>query len=371
MKIGFSMTSLENSLNRGIIDGIGHYSRQLFEGMKKRNADSLGFAFPPIIRHARILHSETFPRSYVSQILGSKFGFCNPLSPQVDIFHSTDFRVVPMNVPVVSTMWDAIPWVHPEWMRNGIAHKLAPRLFKESAKYADCVICTSEHAAKDVMSYYSVPENNINIIPWALPEYWKIPVNNIDITNLKKKLSIDSEYILTVGTLQPRKNIELLIDAFLRVVKHPKINDIKLVIVGKTGWKCGNILKKIYSNQHCIVYLNNIDNDKDLKTIYQGARAFAFPSLYEGFGMPVLEAFASNLPLLASDNTSIPEITGDAAILVNPYSIYDVSNGLKEILLNDDVAMDLIKRGNQRLKRYSEEQMLDKLKVLYNKLISG
>lgn len=367
MKIGLSASFLEKSINNGIVDGIGHYSEQVYRGLHNRGHTVVPFVFPPAIRKSEIKYSTPFHRSYTVQIIGAKFGIFSSLSPPVDVFHVTDFRSVPMNVPVVSTIWDAVRFIHPEWMRSGLRRILVPKLFKESAKYVDYVVCASEHAAKDIAKYYMVPDHKISIIPCCISEHWKTPIATDNVFATLKKFKLETEYILSVGTLQPRKNIERLIDAFLEIKKNKKTNSVKLVIVGKTSWNCKDLLNKISAHQDRIVYLKKIDSDEDLRAIYQGAKAVAFPSLYEGFGMPVLEAFASDVPLVTSNVTSIPEVAGDAAILVDPMSVKDISRALTDILLNDDVAKDLVLRGRRRLEMFREDLMFDKLSSLYSR----
>ena len=371
MKIGLSASFLEKSLNNGIIDGIGHYSKQIYEGINAREHTVVPFTFPRIFRKTKITNSTPFPKSYPSQLLGAKLGMLKPFSPAVDVFHVTDFSGIPMDVPVISTIWDAIHFVHPEWTRAGLRRYLAPILFRESAKIADYVVCASEHAANDITKYYGVPDHKINIIPWCISEHWKCPISESTVERVHKKFKIERNYILAVGTLQPRKNIERLIDAFLKVLSELQTKDMMLVIVGKTGWGCETLLSKINAHKDVVLHLNCVDDDEELRAIYKGSSVVAFPSLYEGFGMPSLEAFASGVPLMAANSTSIPEVVGDAAILIDPLSIDDMAGALNEILKHDGIAKDLVSRGYQRLDMFGEEMMIDKLFSLYSKAKNG
>ena len=370
MKIGISASSLEKSLNNGIVDGIGHYTMQVYQGIEDRGNKAVPFAFPRTFRKAEFLNSTPFPRSYAGQFLSTEFGFCRPFSPSVDVFHVTDFKSIPLDVPVISTIWDAIPFVHPEWMRAGLGRHLAPILFKKSVQYADHIVCTSEHAAKDVSKYYEVPEHKISIVPWCISDHWKCPVSDLSIAKVLKKYQIERSYVLSVGTLQPRKNFDRLIDAFLKVEKDLKTKEVLLVIVGKEGWGCETLIKKINANKGKVLHLNSVQ-DEDLRKIYRGASAVVFPSLYEGFGMPALESFASSVPLVAANATSIPEVTGDAALLFDPLSVDSISKALSDVLINDDVAVELVKKGAERLKLFSEDAMIDQLLKLYNKARNG
>ena len=371
MKIGLSTSFLEKSLNNGVIDGIGHYSRQIYEGINARGHTAVPFAFPRAFRKTKIMASTPFPKSYPNQLLGTKIRILKPFSPAVDVFHVTDFRGIPMDVPVISTIWDAIPFVHPEWMRAGLRRHIAATLFKESAKLADYVICTSEHAANDIAKYYGVPDHKVSIIPWCISERWKRPISESAVAKVRKKFKIEKNYILAVGTLQPRKNFERLIDAFLKVLGELQTKDMMLVIVGKTGWSCEALLDKIDAHKDIVLHLDCVDDDEELRAIYKGSRIVAFTSLYEGFGMPALEAFASGVPLMAANSTSIPEVVGDAAILIDPLSIDDMSGALSDILRHDDIARDLVNRGHQRLDMFGEEMMIDKLFNLYSKAKNG
>ena len=371
MKIGLSTSFFEKSLNHGIIDGIGHYSKQIYEGINARGHTAVPFVFPSLFRKTKITTSTLFPKSYPSQLLGSKFRVLKPFSPAVDVFHVTDFRGIPMDVPVISTIWDAICFAHPEWLRQGLGRYLAPTLFKESAKFADYVVCASEHAANDIAKYYGVPDHKVSIIPWCISEHWKSPISESVVTKVRKKFKIEKNYILAVGTLQPRKNFERLIDAFLKVRGELRTKDMMLVIVGKTGWVCETLLNKIDAHKDIVLHLSCVDDDEELRAIYKGSSVVAFPSLYEGFGMPALEAFASGVPLIAANSTSIPEVVGDAAMLINPLSIDDMARALNDILKHDDIAKDFVNRGYQRLDMFSEEMMMDKLFGLYSKAKTG
>lgn len=367
MRIAISTSSIEPELNVGILDGIGHYTQQVSSNLKSLGHSVSHYAFPRILQESNLYYSNKLPKSYVHQLIASSVGLVNPLKIDADLFHSTDYKIVPMSCPVIATIWDALSFIHPEWLKKGISRILIPRLYRQSAKYADRVIASSRHAAIDLIKYFQIPEHKIRVINWSIPKQWLIKPPKNDINNVLKKYMIDKEYILSVGTLQPRKNFSRLIDAFISIPKN-KRPDMKLVIAGKIGWNSEELLKKISYYKDEVIHINNI-TDSDLQCLYRAARAFVFPSLHEGFGIPILEAFASNIPIVASNTTSIPEVTGDAAILIDPLSTNDLRDALSEILANSDLSNTLIKRGNERLSLFSEERMMKELLEVYKEVL--
>jgi glycosyltransferase involved in cell wall biosynthesis len=177
-------------------------------------------------------------------------------------------------------------------------------------------------------------------------------------------LALPEKYILFLSTLQPRKNLEKLIDAF-RVLKneHPEILH-KLVIAGKPGWKFENILKKIQANKDIAVYLNHI-SETDKAEVLSGADLLVLPSLYEGFGMQILEAFEAGVPVATSNISSMPEVAGEAAVYFNPKNVQEIKNAVKDVLLDKSLADSLTARGKERLKHFGWEKCArETLKVL-------
>ncbi len=367
MRIGLSSTSMEMALNRNIRDGMSHYTHQLYHSLTAQNHDVLPYAFPRMMKKHSTEISQILPRSYVTQITGASLGLYKKISLPIDIFHSTDYRVVPMDCPVVASIWDAVAFTHPEWMRKRIGRSLVPILFKQSAKYADRVICGSKHAAEEIHQYFDVPQDRIRVVAWTIADSWIQPQARDNINAVRKKYHLPDDYILSVGTLQPRKNFGRLIDAFLSIPK-PSRGNVKLVIVGKYGWDYDDVLEKIRDNPADIIHLDNVDNDTDMQCIYQAARIFAFPSLYEGFGMPVLEAFASKTPVIASNLTSVPEIAGDGALLIDPYCVESLSDALCQMLSNPDLQKKMIEKASQRLLLFTGNAMMEQTVKVYQEL---
>jgi len=162
-------------------------------------------------------------------------------------------------------------------------------------------------------------------------------------------------YVLFLSTLQPRKNLERLIDAFDELRKeHPELPH-KLVVVGKPGWKFEPILKKINDHKGNVMYLNHV-SDADRHVIMQKAEMLVLPSLYEGFGMQILEAFENGIPVATSNVSSMPEVAGDAAVYFNPKNTAQIKKAMQDVLFDKSLRDVLIEKGEVRLRQFSWEK---------------
>ncbi len=172
-------------------------------------------------------------------------------------------------------------------------------------------------------------------------------------------------YLLS-ARLSPRKNLLRLLDAL--VLLHEREWDIPLVVAGKAGWKSGSIERKmeLLVQRHLVHRIGYVD-DRDLPGLYQAATLFAYPSLYEGFGLPVLEAMASGVPVVSSNTSSLPEVAGDAAILINPMETDEIADAIQRILTDDDVRLSMRERGQQRAKAFSWTHTAEETLAVYHR----
>jgi glycosyltransferase involved in cell wall biosynthesis len=168
---------------------------------------------------------------------------------------------------------------------------------------------------------------------------------------VKAKYHIDGDYLLYLGTIQPRKNLQRLIQAFNQL---PAANS-QLLLAGKPGWYSEQLLQ--HANDH-VKFTGYVDAG-DKNALLSGATAFVFPSLYEGFGFPALEALACGVPVLCSNTSSLPEVAGDAAVLINPLEVDDIARGLREITANEELRRKLIERGYQQAQKFSWQACAD------------
>jgi glycosyltransferase involved in cell wall biosynthesis len=170
---------------------------------------------------------------------------------------------------------------------------------------------------------------------------------------LNKKFSIAGKYVLFVGTLQPRKNIVRLTEAFSKLEE----KDLNLVVVGKKGWQYEEILDapKKYNVEKKVLFLDSV-SDSDLFSLYKNAQCFVLPSLYEGFGLPILEAMQYGCPVITSNVSSLPEAGGDAALYFDPLNIEDMAQKIKMVLTDTNLREEMIKKGYNQIKKFSWEK---------------
>lgn len=228
---------------------------------------------------------------------------------------------------------------------------------KYSVKKSSKIITISEASKSDIIKYYKVPSSKVAIVYPGIKE--------MDIktkTNIRSKYKIEGEFILFVGTLQPRKNIVKLIEAFSEIDN----KSIKLVVIGKKGWMFEDILKAPgkYGVSERVKFLENA-SDQDLPSFYSEAKCFVLPSLYEGFGLPVLEAMQNGCPVITSNISSLPEAGGEAALYVNPHDSSDIANKIDRVLEDEKLRLEMIKKGFEQVKKFSWEKSAEEtLKVL-------
>jgi glycosyltransferase involved in cell wall biosynthesis len=269
----------------------------------------------------------------------------------VDIFHSSDWSQPPSSAFKVTTIHDLVPLLYPT--------QTEPRLVKAHIRRLEVVknevdrVVVPSLTTKNDLILYGVDEAKIIVISEA-PDPMFRHTNKREINRVKNKYRIDGNYFLSVGSAK-RKNIERIIKAYENLASKIKL---KLIIVGISQQKFRTV-KGVKTLGHVV--------KKDLPALYSGSAALVYPSLYEGFGLPILEAFACKVPVITSNVGSMKEITQDAAILVNPENVAEISRAMKEVIGNHEKYVDL---GQKRLKYYSwQKNALSTLKVYeeYNK----
>lgn len=262
----------------------------------------------------------------------------------VDLFFSPTHYVPWFSqVPKVFSIMDLSYLHYPEMFRKKDLIQLK-HMTKFSLKRAQKVFTISEFSKREIIEYYKYPEKDI---VFTYPGIHKYQLSNIK----DQKNKTIKPYILFVGTLQPRKNIQRLIKAF------ELINDsnIELMLVGKKGWLWEPIIKTIKeSTKKDAIRILDFVPDEELTSLYQNATCFVLPSLYEGFGIPVLEAMHFGCPVVISNTSSLPEVGGEAAIYVNPLETQDIARGMDQaIQLDSRQRKELVERGKKQVQKFS------------------
>jgi glycosyltransferase involved in cell wall biosynthesis len=263
--------------------------------------------------------------------------FTGPL----DVYHSSDWAQAPSGAFKITTIHDLAPFKFPELSRKDLFRSIVSThtsRMKWIAREVDRVIVPSEATKNDLVEL-GMGEAKIRVIYEAPGEVFK-PQSQEAVSSLLKRLKISGEYILTVG-VGGRKNTDKLVKAFELARAGKNLN---LVLVGTGGGK--------YTDNRGVRALGAV-GDRDLATLYTGAAAFTYPSLYEGFGLPILQAFACGTPVVTSDLSAMAEIAGNAAVLVNPHSVNSIADGIKKALAG---RIGLAKKGFERVKGFSWEK---------------
>jgi glycosyltransferase involved in cell wall biosynthesis len=285
---------------------------------------------------------------------------------QINVFHSLMYGV-PLLCPCqrILTIQDLGAFAVPECVPK-FRHQAVYRFNFFTAKYADQIITPSQHTKQEVMQYLHIPEQRITVIPDGVAEQYRVIQDTQTIERLRARYRLPGKYLLYVGGFDKNKNLDILIRAFQLLVQEQSLpNKVLLVIVGNLSQQA-NALRALVNTCHLTdrVIFTGFVPEEDLIGIYNGAALFVFPSWYEGFGLPPLEAMACGVPVITSHAASLPEVVGDAAIQVNPYSPEELYHAIKQGLINPELRENMRRKGLARAKLLSwEDTARNTLKV--------
>ncbi len=281
-------------------------------------------------------------------------------------------HVLPLGAPLVHRMRTVVTVHDLGYLRYPDAHTAAQRLYLQistiwSARAASHLIAVSAATRSDLVRLAGVSPDRISVVHHGVAERFRQPV--ADPARARAIAGGDEPYFLYVGTVQPRKNLARVIDAFAHASRRLADAGIApiLVIAGKRGWLSDSIARRagelgIADRVRFVGYVA----DDDLPALYHGALAFVFPSLYEGFGMPVLEAMACGAPVLTSNSSSLPEVAGDAALIVDPLDTGAIAEGMARLACDAALRQELRQRGYQRAAQFTWDRCAEEtLRVLY------
>ena len=360
IRVGFGVTVLARCLESGGVDGIGSYTRELMKRLVvAENVDlvpiSFGHSLPQMdgVTYETLQYGRFASSAVISALSGLSFPGTGEISKKIDLMHATDHRIPNLGkIPVVATLMDAIPLSHPEWV-NFKFRAIKNALWQRSTQWAAHVVTISEYSRQEIETHFGVPTEKISVIPLGVDERWFRPIAKETINETLSRYGLPEQFFLFVGTLQPRKNIGRVIEAH-RSLPEGVRNEVPLVIVGRAGWQCDEIVNALVSGTYgkSVLWLKHLSDD-DLLAVMKAATALVFPSLYEGFGLPVLEAFAAGTPVITSDGTSLPEVAGDAALLVNPVDVTSIAEAMLRLLEIPELVNLLREKGYVRARSHS------------------
>ena len=377
-RIGIDVTA---AVSQG--GGIGRYTRELVKALIREDDNSYYVLFSgkapkrpllvdPIPEASNVEYREFWLNAKWLYRLWYRFRL--PISVQwltgdIDIYHSPDFVLPPTgNIPSVLTIHD-LSFVHyPEAFTGALLNYLN-KVVPSSVARASHVLADSLSTKNDLVELWGVPKEKISVIYSGVGSSFRPVTEKDEIRRVRQKYELgDMPFIFSVGTLQPRKNYEMLIRAFKPIFE---TTSYQLVIAGGFGWKHEQILEEVSRlglTQR--VKLIGFVDDQDLPVLYSDASLFAFPSLYEGFGIPLLEAMSCGVPVISSNTSSLPEVAGDAALLLPPNDEELWSKNLRQILEDSTRRTRMVAAGFLQARKYSWRNAAEQVLSIYHTLLA-
>jgi glycosyltransferase involved in cell wall biosynthesis len=269
---------------------------------------------------------------------------------RVDLFLCQYMGPLFARCPYIVTIHDIIHERYPEFYPRNL--RILMKLFYPlSARRAKIILTGSEYSKNEIRDIYKIPEEKIKVIPYGVSDDFRV-VGDIDgVNKVKKKYGIDGNYILFVGRLEPRKNIKGLIDAYILLKNRYNIKQ-QLVIVGMKDALFRDFDIRGENIEGNVIFTGGVAQE-DLPHIYNGADLFAYPSFAEGFGLPVLEAMACGVPTVTSRTSSLPEVVGDAGVMVDPGDEEDLANGIHKVLTEPGLYTRMKEKGLERSRLFT------------------
>jgi glycosyltransferase involved in cell wall biosynthesis len=290
------------------------------------------------------------------------------LPEPIDVVHSLALGYpVRTRKPLVVTVHDIGPLTHPEWF-PGMARQVMRSGLRHMVDVAAAIICVSKSTAEELRSHVDANLNNrLHVIYEGVPPVFFGQSTKVASCEMPNSLKDGTPYILTVGAGSPRKNLWRVLEAFERireVVPH------HLVMVGGSGWANTEVNRRVSGSGsadriHHVGYVT----DGQLHHLYREASALVYASLYEGFGLPVLEAMASGCPVVASNLSSLTEVAGDAAVMVDPRKVSEIADGITAVCTDDRLSTDLRDRGRHQSSRFTWESCIHQMVRVYRGLL--
>lgn len=355
--------------------GVGVYAKNLLFALTEISKTRLNVLLLEDIQDAKNIIPIKTNISYESHPVGDLWEiFLLPIylkKKKVKVFHSPTFHL-PLFTPGIKkvvTIHDLVMYKYPYTLPT--AFRIYSRIHTMiSAKLSDAIIVSSAVTKKDVVEAFKIDENKVHVIHGAAADTFR-PIKEISLLEgTRVKYNLPQKYILFVGSIEPRKNLYRLIQSYYDLRRNKKIEQ-KLVICGGKGWlkEYERILKLINEMDIVkdVVFPGYIP-DEELPAIYNMADLFVYPSLYEGFGLSPLEAMSCGCPVIASNTSSIPEVVGDAAIMVNPEDIEGLADAMYRVLTNNELRLKMKKQGLERANKFSWKRCAAETLEVYKNL---
>ena len=364
---------IEPKLNGGRLDGIGVYSAALRRHLPTAGCAVTAYSYPRWgADPAAVTVGQPLPQSFQAATLRDLLApAVYRMHMPVDIFHAPDYRLVRMDCPQVATLHDALPISHPEWC-NPRWRGAKNWLQRSAARKADHVIALSHFAIDELVACFGIDPNKVSVVPCGIDDDWLAPPDPAAVRATLARYDVRDGYFLFVGTLQPRKNVDRIIDAWESLPAATRARH-QLVLVGAAGWRCEATVRRLAAARERgdnLVWLNNVTEQAELRHLYAAAAVFVFPSLYEGFGIPVLEAMGAGVPVVTSNCSSLPEASGGAALEVDPLDVGAIAAAMHSLLDEPSLRARCITAGLNRAAVLTWRETARQTAAVYHQVLS-
>lgn len=287
----------------------------------------------------------------------------------VTLFHAPHYVLPPLvHCRSVVTIHDCIHLMFPQYLPNRVALTYARTSMAMASKRATRVLTVSETSKHDIIRFFGTDPAKIDVIYNAFDERFGVEPNEEDVVRVRERYQLHDEFVLYAGNVKPHKNLDRLIDAF-QLVRQRGLDHLKLVMIGDDISKYASLRRAVHKYQlHNHVRFLGYLPEETLAVMYRLAGVFVFPSLYEGFGLPPLEAMASGTPVVTSNVSSLPEVAGDAAQLVDPYDPDSIADGIYRVLSDVDLRRSLRQKGLVRARQFSWDASVRRVREIYGEV---
>src|SRR5687768_1264429 len=283
-----------------------------------------------------------------------------------DVYHAPHY-VLPAGVRCrsVVTIHDCIHLMFPQYLPNRAAYAYARAAMWAAARRSDRILTVSEASKRDILHFFNVPPEKIVVVYNAIDEHFRVTPSDEDVARVRERYQLDHRFVLYVGNIKPHKNLVRLIEAFA-ALRSGELEDTKLLIIGDEISKLPALRRAVHQYKlHKHVRFLGYVSDQTLSVLYRLTALFVFPSLYEGFGLPPLEAMASGAPVVTSNISSLPEVAGGAAELVDPYDVESIGEGLRRVLDDPAHAAEMRRKGLTRAREFSWDRSVARTHEVY------
>jgi glycosyltransferase involved in cell wall biosynthesis len=289
---------------------------------------------------------------------------------RADLFHAPHYVVSPLTTgPYVVTIHDCIHLRFPQYLPNRRALLYARTMMGLAARRARRVLTVSQASKQDILQYLRIPAEKVEVVYNALDERLATPPTEADLERVRERYLLTSPFVLYTGNIKPHKNVDRLIEAY-SILRRRGFEDVKLLIIGEEISKYPNLRRLVHRHQlHAQVRFFGHVPDETLAALYRLASVFVFPSLYEGFGLPPLEAMAAGAPVITSNISSLPEVVGDAALLIDPMNAASIADAMARVLSDAALRAQMIQRGRERVKQFSWTRSVARTREIYAEVV--